>query len=64
MLGGDMLLDDYKFSVGNKRELFNIDPNPTTWTLAISTIFAMMSRCDSLQLDAHFYCCMLRSVIM
>lgn len=49
-----MLLEDYRFTIGSSRILFTSETKPISSFMAISTIFAMMTRADALQMDIHF----------
>lgn len=54
MIGGDMLLNDYKFTVGSDRELFHVDHNPINWVTAMSIMFCMMTGNDANFMDVLF----------
>lgn len=51
MQGGDMLLNDYKFTIGDNRELFTIDQHPISYFTALSILVCMMSGDDANYLD-------------
>lgn len=54
MIGGDLLLEDYKFTTGSNRELFKLSANPINWFSAISIMFCMMTANDANFMDYLF----------
>lgn len=54
MIGGDMLLEDCRFTVGSKRDLFTLDSKPVSWLSAISIILCLMCSYDSQMMDSLY----------